>query len=260
MIMAHLIYETEGLLACSLTCYSWYIAAVPHLHHTLISVLSKPSPYDDDRKIDWEIFWPKPLPRMHKLGLLPLVKKLQIHAESYHEFSPRVFNRCILRHFSALANVQELGIDSLNIRKFVPRIRRYFGHFLPTVRSLALRQPKGSRQQIIYFIGLFQHLENLNLHSCWDGLGVEPADDLTLTPPFAPPLRGRLMVNSVDSCLLKNAIDLFGGVRFRQLDFSCNVGEMPPLLAACAKTLETLRLYPIHGCCGCVSSSKVCAF
>ena len=31
MIIAHLIYDTRSLLACSLTCYSWYIATVPHL-------------------------------------------------------------------------------------------------------------------------------------------------------------------------------------------------------------------------------------
>ena len=29
------IRDTRALLACSMTCYSWYIAAVPHLHHTL---------------------------------------------------------------------------------------------------------------------------------------------------------------------------------------------------------------------------------
>jgi len=40
MIVAHLIYDKRSLLACSLTCYSWYyqdIAAAPHLHHTLIT-------------------------------------------------------------------------------------------------------------------------------------------------------------------------------------------------------------------------------
>ena len=34
-IFSYLIYDARSLLACSMTCYSWYIAAVPHLHHTL---------------------------------------------------------------------------------------------------------------------------------------------------------------------------------------------------------------------------------
>ena len=34
-IIAYYIYNTHTLLACSLTCYSWYIAAVRYLHHSL---------------------------------------------------------------------------------------------------------------------------------------------------------------------------------------------------------------------------------
>ena len=37
IIIAHLVYDRHDLCACSLACYSWHIAAVPHLHHTLIT-------------------------------------------------------------------------------------------------------------------------------------------------------------------------------------------------------------------------------
>ncbi|KAF9641819.1 hypothetical protein BDM02DRAFT_3194498 [Thelephora ganbajun] len=37
MIITHLIYNTHSLLVCSLTCYSWYITTIHHLHHTLIT-------------------------------------------------------------------------------------------------------------------------------------------------------------------------------------------------------------------------------
>jgi len=69
MIIAHLIYDTCSLLACSMTCRSWYMAAVPHLHHT-IATQTYPYPWFPDP----EKGWPKPLIRMHKLGLLPFVK------------------------------------------------------------------------------------------------------------------------------------------------------------------------------------------
>ena len=237
IIIANLIYDKSSLRACSLTCYSWYIAAVPHLHHTLITRI-----YGLDKKS----LWPNPLIYMHKLGLLPLVKKLHITEGSRIDrmFIPGELNRFILPYFSALINVQELGMDYLDISKFMPRFQRYFGHFLPTVRSLALRSPKGTHRQIIYFIGLFQHLEDLKLLYQQVAFWKEPADDPTLVPPFVPPLRGRLTLRCFTRIdLLKVMITLFGGIRFRYMDLF-NVYGMRLLLHACAKTLETFRLYP----------------
>ena len=239
MIIVHLIYETANLLACSLTCYSWNIATIPHLHHTLIIKTC-------NLHADEEFVWPEPLQNMQKFGLLPLVKMFQVYGKPYHVggFSPRLFDRNILHCFSALINIQELGIDYLNTPEFLPGAWRYFGHFSPTVRSLALREPKGSRRQIIHFIGLFQHLEDLKLLYQQSDPQEEPANDLTLIPLFAPPLRGQLTMTSFTRVeLLKDMIDLFGGLRFCRMNL-CNVNGMRLLLDTCANTLETLRLYP----------------
>jgi len=164
-------------------------------------------------------------------------------------FSPQQFNPHILNQFLALTNVQELGIDHLNIPSFMPVIQQYFGHFLPTVHSLTLREPKGSHRQIIYFIGLFQHLEDLRLLYTWIGPQYEPVDDLTLVPPFTPPLQGWLLLaNFMRVGLLKDMIDLLGGIQFRWVDFF-GVDDMRLLLDGRMKMLETLRLYPTdpHG-------------
>ena len=242
MVIIHLIYDTRSLLACSLTCYSWYIATVPHLHHSLIT------PTDCLRE-NAEFVWPAPLPYMHRLGLLPLVKRFHIRKRFFYRidmFSPKRLNYHTLRYFLALINVQELGIDCLDIPSFMPKIRQYFGHFLPTVRSLSLRAPKGSTRQIIYFIGLFEHLEDLKLlqDDAAAPLGGKPADDQTLIPSFAPPLRGQLTMTSFTRVgILEDMIVLFGGIRFRHMDLS-NVDGTRLLLGACARTLETLRLYP----------------
>ena len=239
IIIAQLVYDMESLHTCSQTCYSWYIAAVPHLYHTLTSPIC----------YGWEntlFVWSKPLRNMHKLGLLPLVKNLRIRTQrcSFPEtFSPIRFNRHILRQFSALTNVQELGIDYLDIPSFMSRIRRYFGHLPPSVRSLTLKAPKGSRRDIVYFIGLFQHLEDLRLIYDLCDVWEDPAYDPTLVPLFAPPLRGRLALTGLArEGILKDMIDLFGGIRFRHMDLY-DVNETRLLLGACAKTLETLRLY-----------------
>jgi hypothetical protein len=241
IIIAYLSYDTCSLRACTLTCYSWYIAAVPRLHRVLIA--STNSLVKNRKPV-----CPKPLLHKYKLGLLPLVETfwLRGNGTSHIAFSPKLFD-CY--HLRQLTSVRWLQIDYLDVPSFMPRIRRYFKHFLPTVRSLALTEPKGSRRQIIYFIGLFKHLESLQLLYDRAEIQEEPGDDLTLTPLFVPPLRGSLrMARFTRTGLLKDMIDLFGGIRFHHMDLFI-VDGMRLLLDACAKTLKTLRLHPTdpHG-------------
>lgn len=159
-------------------------------------------------------------------------------------FSSKLFNRYTLPPFLAFTNVNELRMDYLDISSFMPRTRRYFGQFFPTLRYLTLKRPKGSSRQIIYFIGSFRHLEDLRLLHDRSELQEELADDPALVPPFIPPLRGWLMVayfTRVD--LLKDLINLFGGIRFRHMNLF-DVGGMQLLLDACADTLRDVVLDP----------------
>ena len=243
-IISHLIYDTHSLLACSLTCYSWYIASVPHLHHTLV-VRSGPWSYQP------KLQWPTPLQNASELNLLPFVKKFRIRRAAYEYglFLPKKLDHQILHQISGMTNVRELDIDDLDIPSFMLRVRHYFGHFLPRVQSLGLRAPRGSCRQIIFFIGLFEHLEDLTLtDGTFQEWQHESVDNQTLIPPFTPPLRGRLvMAHFARVNFLKDMIDLFRGVQFRYVDLF-DVGETQLLLNACAETLETLRLYPADPC------------
>ena len=251
-IVSYLIYDVRSLRTCTLTCYSWYIAAVPHLHHTLTIRINS---------YDQKFRWPNPIRHMHMLGLLPLVKNLRVCGDDYPKFSPKLFNCCIQRQFSALANVQELEIEYLDISSFMPRIKQYFSHFSSTVRSLILREPNGSCRQIIYFIGLFQHLQDLNLLYDRPSSREELADDLTHIPLFTPPLQGWLtMMCFTRVGLLKDMIDLFGGLRFHGMHLF-DVDGMRLLLEACAKTLEAIVLYPTdpRGEQPCLKSTQVLA-
>jgi len=248
MIISHLIGDTRTLVSCSLVSHSWYTAAFPHRHNTLITSITC-------CETNGRFTWPESLVRMGELGFLPFVRKFQIRKYcQLHpgEVSPRLFNRCALRHLSALTNVQQLRIDYLDIPSFVPRIQRYFGHFIPTVRSLALEDPKATCRQLVYFIGLFERLEDLELFRFLSRPHSFPEEDQRdgrgLIPPFIPPLRGRLTImDSKGADILEEMIDRFGGIRFRWVNLY-EVDEMQPLLSACAKTLETLRLYPAYPC------------
>ena len=229
-IITYLIHNIPALLSCSLTSYSWYIATVPHLHPNLLVFVDS---------LSKKARWPNPIRRMHRLGLLPFVKTVRIYGRPC--FSSKWLNRRIIHQFSALINVHTLEISFLDISSFIPTIQRYFGPFFPTVRSLGLKSPRGSNREIIFFIGLFQHLKNLSLRSCWSQR--EP-EDLTLIPLFRPPLDGRLVaVNSNGEGFFQDMLHLFGEMSFKALSLS-NVGATRFLLRGCAKTLETVQLDP----------------
>ena len=244
IIISYFIHDTRTLLACSLTCYSWYIATVPHLHHSLTT---------DDNSYRWgdKRRWPRPLQKSYELGLLPLVKRFRIRLSlSYRtEFTPERLDKSILRYFSTLTNLQELGIDNLRVSSFMPTIQQTFGHFSPTLRFLALREPIGSHRQILYLIGLFPNLQDLKLQYSSPVEEQESIADAALVPVFIPPLRGRLTLTCFTmENLAKDMIAFFGGLRFRHMDlFRVNCVSL--LLGACTETLETLRLYPtdLHG-------------
>ena len=234
MIIAYLIHDASTLRACSLTCYSLYIASVPHIHPTLYVTLGH-----KNQNLEWA--WSS---RM--LNLFPFVETVQIHSgHTSSIFSPRIFNPRTLSQFSALTNVSRLEIQKVDIPSFMRCTQPYLGHFLPTVRSLTLSAPQGSRRQIIFFIGLFQNLQNLSLFDSTLGIEErEPADDLTLIPSFTPPLRGRLMVWRVARVgLWKDMVRLLGGIQFTDL-IIYDVDEAQFLLSACADTLQSVRLYP----------------
>ena len=237
LIISYLIGDTPTLLACSMTCYSWYIAAAPHLHHTLTTRNSLTN--NDEGKSNW----PRPLRNSYSLGLLPFVKRF--HIRTFRDpFTPGKLDRSTLRYFSALKNLQELGIDELQVPSFMPNIQRYFGHFTPTLRSLVLWEPVGSSRQILYFIGLFSNLQDLKISYFSPNEEREGMAGADLVPLSVPPLCGRLTLKCfAKEKLVKDMITFFWGLRFRYMDLF-RVKCVRLLLDTCADTLEGLRLYP----------------
>jgi len=190
--------------------------------------------------------WPVPLRNSYHLGLLPLVKRFRIRTITFPRegFTPRRLDDRTFRYFSALTNLQELGIDALQISSFMPNIRRYFEHFAPTLRLLALGEPNGSSREILYLIGLFPNLQDFKLCYCIPVKQKESAADPKLTPLFVPPLRGRLILRCFTrDVLVREMITFFGGLRFRYMDLH-RVSCVQLLLDACSESLETFRVYP----------------
>ena len=230
MIIKYLTYDKPSLRTCCMTCYSWYIAAVPHLHHAQII-------HVNTKGRDGKWLWPIPILNMGSFGIFPLVKDLRIHGNSDDSFSPKLLHwGAMYYNFLELTNVQKLQIKYLDIPSSIPRVQKYFGHFLPTVWSLSLISPEGSTRQIVFFIGLFRHLKDLSIHNVPPQIGLE--HDPTLIPPFSPPLRGQLVAWHLGRAdLIKGMVDLFGGICFSQVDL-VEVAETWVLLSTCSKTLR----------------------
>ena len=250
LITAHLTCDLRTLEACSLTCRSWYIAVVPHLHHTLTLSPEKPRftrygvkiPRSARHKL-------KPLSKLHEMGLIPLVNKIRVEQplnkrfEARPWFVPGTFSRQDLRYFSAFANVQVLAIQDLQIHSFIPGIERYFEQFSPTLQSITLYAPRSTSRQLSHFFSLFPNLDDIRLDTALPCRSNATAPDSELVPFSSPKLQGRLTLygrNWVETWT--DLIASSGGLRFRHVDLRWNGGWASVLLEACAGTLETLRI------------------
>ena len=231
MILAHLPLDTPTLKACSVACRSLYLATLPHLHHTLIC-------YEENSDSAHEGF--TPIRKLGEMQLLPLVKHLQIVQCNTVPWT--IPNAQTLVHFSALTNVQELGLDEVDLPTFTPQAQQYFGHFAPTLRSLALRRPSGTHSQLLGLLGLFHNLDDFKLISdIWHMLESDPVP----VPQSAPPLRGRLTLAWFNGEVFLRALsEPSGGLRFRYMDLD-RVEGAHFLLDTCVDTLDTLRIYPV---------------
>ena len=240
MIIAHLIYDVRTLKACAATCFSWYNIATPHLHHTLI--FREWYTYASHK---YSHKYLSPLASLDKLGLLPFVKQVQFKRAVFTIpwVVPAIFHTRNMRYFRALVNLQDLTISDLDFSTFPMGTGQYFGHFSPTLRSVALSSPKGTRRQLLDFFRLFPKLDDIKIAHYHARPEVHEALDGQLVP-IRGGLRGRLILRRFgDQGLLKDIIVAFGGMRFTSMDLR-NVRGTQLLLEACADTLEVLHIYP----------------
>lgn len=182
---------------------------------------------------------------MHKLGLLPFVKKAQFNEGriSTSWILSALFGSSSTRYFHALINLQDLAIASLDLVMFPSVVGAFFGHFAPTLRSLALITPVGNRRQLLDFFRLFPKLDDITICGYYgEGENQEALDGKLV--PIRGGLRGQLKLkNFHDRGLLKDLIVAFGGMRFTSMRLE-SVRGVSLLLKACADTLRTVYIHP----------------
>ena len=193
-----------------------------------------------------------PLVALHELGLLPLVKKVQFPSGKYRRpwMVPEIFTSGKLPHFSTLTSVQDLVIADMGFSEFTSGTEDYFGHFSPTLRSIALLDPRGTHRQLLDLLRLFPNLDNIKIVRYDSGLEAHDTVD-TQRAQIRGSLRGKLELDKVwDQKLLEEIIASFGGMGFVFMDLTAVEG-VQLILDACAETLQTLRFRPeslLHSC------------
>jgi len=240
MIIAHLTRDFGDLKACSLTCRSWYIAAIPHLYHTLTLMGTRP---------DVDLSQLKPLFRLHELGLLSFVKELRVAwwPNARCRLPPLFPIHFDLRNFSALTNVHTLKIQDLELYHFISDIELHFGQFSQTLRSITLYDPYCTPRQLSHFLSLFSNLDNVGIWDTSTYVDNRYAPDATvpdkkLVQFSTPKLQGRVALYYSGWVETWTRLASCGGLRFRHADLRGSAGSAQVLLKACAETLETLRI------------------
>ncbi|KAF9783265.1 hypothetical protein BJ322DRAFT_143843 [Thelephora terrestris] len=243
MIVDYLKYNTPTLKACAATCSTWYRIAAPHIHRTLLL-----REWPSTRSVALPV--PNRLPFLREFGLLPFVERLLFGGEFARGpargwIGPAVFNSWgTPQDFRAMVNLQELDIWDLDFSEFPEGLGSYLGHFAPTLRSVALSWPKGTRRQLLDFFMLFPKLENIGISRYPEGVRYEPLDNKPIVP-ISGVLRGTLTLKEFgDVELLKDMAVAFGGMGFTCMDLKNTPRAMRFVLDACADTLETLCIYP----------------
>jgi hypothetical protein len=235
MIITHIAHDLAALKVFSLTCHSWYIAAVPHLHHTLTLREKTPTIVHGELR---------PLSQLHQLGLMPLVKEIRVVQWLDKWFTPQGVSLCDLRYFSAFESVQTLEFQCLDISLFIPCVEHHFGHFSSTLRSITLFRPLCTPQQLSYFLSLFPNLDNIEIWQTYQYPPNATIHDTELVPFSTPRLRGRLVLHGCGWAeTWTRLIAAGGGLRFHYMKLRKVRGCAPVLFEACAETLETLRFY-----------------
>ena len=201
-----------------------------------------PHPYSHGNKPGITRGGLKSLFKLHKLGLVPLVKEIQVEQWGGKWFVPQAFSDRDLCHFSTFKNVQTLRLQDLEISRFIPGIEGHFGHFSPTLRSIVLMTPFCTPQELSHFLSLFPNLDNITI----SGVAAYQPDVTTPNPelvPTSPPsLRGRLVLLNFGLVgTLTSLVASGSDLRFHYMELHEVGGCAPVLFEACAETVETLR-------------------
>jgi len=187
---------------------------------------------------DWYEVHMRYLSTVGKYGLSGYVREVDI--ETGQTLAPKTLE-AYLPYFRSFAQVHTLKISGVDLARFLPAFGRYFGQFVPNLRSLHLPDLMGGAREILEFICKFPHLNDLSLipRSPHYYVGLPPR----LSMEHSPPLRGTLVLKGWRSIPVRFLLKIPGGLHFRSINAGgVDKEEMGGVLVACSSDLEVFSL------------------
>ena len=229
------------LKSCLLTSRAFYSAARPLIHRRLVLDMDSVDPGSHvprDPTIDQanvrHVYY---LSAAEKRGLL-----------RYGYIRELVLDFCTgkpedvlqLKQLQALEAVHMLTISSLVLDKVLPIFNCCFSQFLPTLRSLIVKQARcNNAHELMEFVCQFPHLHDFELFRPLGNLDVAPPGSKGLQPRQPLPFGGRLVLDIVGP-IFQSLLDVPGGIHFHTIEVRIHLKDLAKLLVACSSTLEVL--------------------
>lgn len=140
-----------------------------------------------------------------------------------------------LPHLRDFKNVETLILDGWISSRFTEGgLKKYFGIFGPSLRSLELGGNKISPDSLLVLLGHLPNLENLSMKE-----RIKEEEEITRAPATPPKLSGRLTTHVPIENLPKVLCTI--PLRFREICLLEHRHDYQELVTACAETLVDFR-------------------
>jgi hypothetical protein len=237
-ILTYLEDDVPSLVSCSESCKALFCSTRPLIHRTFY--LS--TWYTTNRYRSGSL-------NRAKFDTLRLAGRAQVFQYTTqlfvrlgNEFVPKNLRPHLL-YFCAMRGITSLTIHRLDVANFLPAFDKWFGHIVPTLRSLALLNARASTEDAFHLVLRFPLLQDLHLTMLLQPDYRPPRPyvppELTISPPLNRTLKfwGTYPSNKFIRSLARAP----GGIHFRSVEVG-DIGmiSIQVLIDACSKTIETI--------------------
>ena len=227
-------------MSCSESCKALFCSARPLLHRTLC--LSTGNSIDRHRSSPLNRAQFDNLRLAGQAQVLEYTTRLIIRLGT--DFVPENL-RPYLRYFRAMRGITSLEIYLLDTAGFLPAFEEYFGHIVPTLRSLTLIGVRDPIQNFFHFISRFPQLQDLDLMQ-FSLARHNPSQSCTSPQIQTPPLNGSLRFRGTYPSIefIQSLVNVPGGIHFRSVEMGdARKFPLQTIIDACSNTVESITFW-----------------
>ena len=260
-ILTYLEDDFPSLMSCSKSCKALFCSARPLIYRTFCLTGHAVGTYRSG-SLNRGGF--DALRLAERAQVLQYTTRLVIRLGD--EFVPKNLQPHLL-YFHAMRGITSVTIHRLDVASFLPALDKWFGHIMPTLRSLTLIDARASTEDVFHLAFRFPLLQDLHLAEYSQPEYRPPRPHVPLELTISPPLNGSLkfLGTCPSNNLIQSLVTSPGGIHFHSVEVEdAEMISFQALIDACSKTIETItfstrlreslrfcaisytRTYPVH--------------